>query len=53
MSNKVSGRSLRGHLLRYPLWEITGGGSPGKYLEKCSEISTDKIKVIGVGIVYL
>lgn len=53
MSNEVSGRSLRGHLFRYPLWEITGGGSPGKYLEKCSEIPNDKIQIIGVGIVYL
>ena len=53
MSNEVSGRSLRGHLFRYPLCEIAGGGSPGKYLEKCSEIPNDKIKIIGVGIVYL
>ena len=53
MSNEVSGRSLRGHLFRYPLWEITGEGSPRKYLEKCSEISYDKIKIIGVRIVYL
>ena len=53
MSNEVSGRSLHGHLFRYPLWEITGGGSPRKYLEKCSEISNDKIKIIGVRIVYL
>ena len=52
-SNEVSGRSLRGHLFRYLLWEITGGGSPGKYLGKCSEIPNDKIKIIGVGIVYL
>ena len=53
MSNDVSGRSLRGHLFRYPLWEITEGGSPRKYIEKCSEISNDKIKSIGVRIVYL
>ena len=53
MSNEVSGRSLRGHLFRYPLWEITEGGSPRKYIEKCSEISNDKIKIIGVRIVYL